>query len=178
MDAGSPAERASIRVKTVKVVAINGLPTEHSTANEGVQEVYRCYVGVPQPSTIFPSDNGFERNMYWSVDKYLRVAEAIQKPEHKAVFSYLFSHIGTYIHSPIIKELVFEVKRGGNTEPILITPISIIRLHYPKSRVLPTMKNLLHKHYWGATASTLTHPLCTAGGNKRCPRQLHLPAQR
>ncbi|MDO5035409.1 MAG: PDZ domain-containing protein [Porphyromonas sp.] len=122
VDQGSPADKAGIKAGDI-IQAINGLPLDSSV--DRMTEAYKEFIEdtwkYRNADTVFPSDNGLKQNMYWRVDRYLKVADAIQKPKYKAAFSYLFSH-RTYINSPIVKELVFEISRGGEQIAILVTP--------------------------------------------------------
>lgn len=120
VDKGSPADKAGIRPGD-RIVSINGIPLDPSV--DKMTKAYKDFLNATweyrDPSTIFPNADGFKQNMYWSVDKYLKVADKIKDAKYLAAFSYLFSH-RTYINSPIIKEIVLE-KGDGNA--VLLTPI-------------------------------------------------------
>lgn len=122
VDKGSPAEIAGVHIGD-KIVAINGLPMHSSVAD--VTDAYLSFVKdsweMRDEETIFPNASGLRNSMYWRVDKYLSVADMIQQPKYKAVFSYLFSH-RTYVNSPIVKDIVVEVERDGEMVSILVQP--------------------------------------------------------
>lgn len=120
VDKGSPADKVGLRPGD-RIVSINGLPLDSSV--EKMTEAYKDFIkttwSLRDENTIFPNSDGFQQNMYWKVDKYLQVADRIQKEKFLGAFSYLFSH-RTYINSPIVKEVVIEKADG---EAILVTPV-------------------------------------------------------
>lgn len=122
VDEGSPAAKAGIQPGD-RVVAINGLPLDKSVKK--MTEAYKSFIAETweyrNPETVHPSEGGLSNSMYWRVDKYLSVADAIQNPKYMAVFSYLFSH-RTYVNSPIVKQLVFDVRRGDEEVALFVTP--------------------------------------------------------
>lgn len=123
VDKGSPADKAGL-IAGDRIKAINGLPLHKSV--DTMTEAYMSFVArtwdLRDPATIYPSSEGFQRNMYWKVDKYLQVAEMLQYPKLYGALSYLFSH-RTYVHSPIIKDIVLDIDRGGKSEAIAVKPI-------------------------------------------------------
>lgn len=119
VDKGSPADKVGIRPGD-RIVSINGLPLDSSV--DKMTRAYKDFINATwdlrDESTMFPNTDGFKQNMYWRVDKYLKVAEEVQKSKHLGAFSYLFSH-KTYINSPIVDEIVL-VKDDGTA--VLISP--------------------------------------------------------
>lgn len=122
VDKNSPADKAGIRSGD-RIVSINGLPLDPSS--EKMTEAYIDLIKQTQKhrdeESRFPSNDGFQHNKYWRLDRYPQVMKAMQNTKNLAAFSYLFSH-RSYVHSPIIKEIALEVDRGNGVEIILITP--------------------------------------------------------
>lgn len=125
----SPAAKAGLR-EGDRIKTINGLPLKSSVSEmtKSYTDFIKASMDFRNPETRFPNDNGFQQCMYWQVDKYLQVADMIQQPKYNAAFAYLFSH-RTYVHSPIIKEIVFEIERNGEPLSLLVTP-ELVTLNY------------------------------------------------
>lgn len=122
VDKNSPAEKAGIQAGD-RIVSINGLPLEKSV--KAVTDHYFNFIeksfDLRDETTRFPSNDGFQNNRYWRMDKYQEVSDMIQNPSYKSAFSYLFSH-RSYVHNPIIQDIILEVKRGDSVEPIMVKP--------------------------------------------------------
>ncbi len=125
----SPAAKAGLQ-EGDRIKSINGMPLDSDA--EKMTKAYKDFIKASwrlrNPDTTFPNDRGLQQCRYWSVDKYLQVAELLQQPKYCAAFSYLFSH-RTYINSPIIKEIVFEIERNGEPLSALVTP-KLVTLNY------------------------------------------------
>lgn len=120
VEKGSGAEQAGL-LPGDRILTINGLPLDPSV--KVMTGTYMEFVKRSNPfrdeESRFPSSDGFKGNMYWRLDKYDKVAEMIQNPIYLAAFSYLFSH-RPYVHSPIIEDIVVEVKRGDEVVPLVV----------------------------------------------------------
>lgn len=125
VDKNSPAEKAGIKAGD-RIVTINGIPLEKSVkvATEHYFNFVKKSFDLRDEETRFPSNDGFQNNRYWRLDKYSEISAMIQNPAYRSVFSYLFSH-RSYVHSPIIEDIILEVKRGESTEPVLIKPVKV-----------------------------------------------------
>ena len=125
VDKNSPAEKAGIKAGD-RIVTINGIPLEKSVKT--VTDHYFNFVeksfDLRDEETRFPSNDGFQNNRYWRMDKYAEISAIIQNPAYRSVFSYLFSH-RSYVHSPIIEDIILEVKRGESIDPVMIKPIKV-----------------------------------------------------
>ena len=122
VDPESPAAAAGIRAGDI-VESINGIKMNRSS--EALTDAYKRFITASfdyrDPSTLFVNDMGFRRNMYWDKTKYPQINELVHRGEFLPVFSYLFSH-RPYIYNPPIKELVFEIKRDGKKQALIVRP--------------------------------------------------------
>lgn len=129
----SPAAKAGLH-EGDRIKSINGLPLDSSVGKmtASYKDFIKASWDFRDENTRFPNDKGLQQCQYWRVDKYLQVAELLQQPKYQAAFSYLFSH-RTYVHSPVIKELVFEIERNGEPLSALVTP-ELVTLNYTELR--------------------------------------------
>lgn len=122
VEKNSPAEKAGIQAGD-RIITINGLPLDKSA--KVMTDSYFSFVKrsmkLRDEETRYPSKDGVKNNQYWRMDKYNEVAKVMQEAKYKSAFSYLFSH-RSYVHTPVIEDIVVEVKRGESTEAIRIKP--------------------------------------------------------
>lgn len=125
VDKNSPADKAGILAGD-RILTINGIPLEKTV--KAATDYYFNFIeksfDLRDESTRFPSNDGFQNNRYWRLDKYPQISAIIQNPAYRSVFSYLFSH-RSYVHSPIIEDIILEVQRGDSTEPVLMKPLMV-----------------------------------------------------
>lgn len=125
VEKNSPADKAGILAGD-RIVSINGIPLE-KTVKAAIDQYFNFVeksFDLRDEETRFPSNDGFQNNRYWRLDKYAEISAMIQNPAYKSVFSYLFSH-RSYVHSPIIEDIILEMKRGESTDFVKVKPLKV-----------------------------------------------------
>lgn len=122
VDPESPAAAAGLRPGD-QIESINGIKMEGSA--DELTKVYKSFITASfehrDPQTLFVDDYGFKRNMYWKKMSYPQVCQMLQKAEYKPVFTYLFC-FRPYVANPAIKEVVFEIRREGHKQAVIVRP--------------------------------------------------------
>lgn len=72
-------------------------------------------------STQFADVNGFDLCMFWDTFNYPKVAEAMQRNEYNAAFSYLY-YFAPYVNPTGNNACTFVIRRGRERQEIVIRP--------------------------------------------------------
>lgn len=122
VDRNSPAYAAGVRPNDV--IERIGTHKMNRTADE-FTTAYKRFVSntmsLRDPKTRFTDANGFQYCMFWDPFKYTQVANALQKSNANAPFSYLY-YFAPYVNPSGNNACVFQIKRGKEKNEIMIRP--------------------------------------------------------
>lgn len=122
VDRNSPAYAAGLRQQDV--IERIGVHKMNRTA-EDYSAAYKQFISSTMPlrdqKTQFTDANGFQYCMFWDTFKYTQVANALQKSNANAPFSYLY-YFAPYINPSGNNACVFQIKRGKEKKEITIRP--------------------------------------------------------
>ncbi len=122
VDRNSPAYAAGVRPQDI-IERIG--PHKMNRTAEDYSAAYRQFISntmsLRDQKTQFTDANGFQYCMFWDTFKYTQVANALQKSNANAPFSYLY-YFAPYINPSGNNSCVFHIKRGKDKKEITIRP--------------------------------------------------------
>ncbi len=122
VDRNSPAYAAGVRandvIERIGRHRVDRTPEEFTAA---YKQFILNTMEYRDPKTLFTDANGFRHCMFWDTLKYIQIANALQKNNAQAPFSYLY-YFTPYVNPSGNNICIFQIKRGKEKMEITIRP--------------------------------------------------------
>lgn len=119
----SPADKAGIHPGDI-ILSIQNHAFKHTskTLTQGYRQFISETMKYRDRATRYTDTNGFKKCMFWDIEHYYEISEAIKKKRYKSAFSYLFN-FNQYIDWQTPNTLHIEIDRDGEKLQFNVKPI-------------------------------------------------------